>query len=104
MRRSKPKASTEPASKAQDIPGIDEEVVRAISGITAEDARAAIEYPGAAAEIERLYGAEKTSVRVGDPAPDFFLPRLTGPDVGERVTLSDNFGTRPVALVFGSYT
>lgn len=40
--------------------------------------------------------------RVGDPAPDFELPRADDPE--QRVRLSSFVGTRPVALVFGSYT
>jgi peroxiredoxin len=47
---------------------------------------------------------EATSVQAGDPAPDFALPRLGGPNAGELVTLSSHFGKRPVALIFGSYT
>ena len=44
-------------------------------------------------------------VKVGAPAPNFSLPWLSpAPDGSERVTLSDHFGKRPVALVFGSYT
>jgi len=38
---------------------------------------------------------------VGDPAPDFTLPRMAG---GGTVTLSTFRGKRPVLLVFGSYT
>jgi len=37
----------------------------------------------------------------GVAAPDF---TLAPPDGGEPVTLSDFVGTRPVALIFGSYT
>jgi hypothetical protein len=45
-------------------------------------------------------------VAVGDPAPIFRLPRLdpTRRATGEIVDLSDHFGRRPVALIFGSYT
>jgi hypothetical protein len=39
--------------------------------------------------------------RVGDMAPDFDLPTV---DHKTRVTLSSFRGTRPVVLVFGSYT
>ena len=41
------------------------------------------------------------ALRVGDPAPDFDLFRQ---DKSARVKLSENFGVRPVVLVFGSYT
>ena len=99
-----PKALAEAARKVPKIPGVTEEDVRKIPGITEEDMREAMEYPGAAAEVERLLAAEMTSVQEGDPAPDFRLRRLTGAEVGERVALSDHFGKRPVALVFGSYT
>ncbi len=37
----------------------------------------------------------------GDPAPDFELPTL---DHSSRVRLSSFRGSRPVVLVFGSYT
>ena len=45
--------------------------------------------------------ARAGALRVGDPAPDFDLPRQ---DKSGRVKLSDHFGERPVVLVFGSYT
>jgi hypothetical protein len=46
------------------------------------------------------------AVAVGDVAPAIRLPRL---DAGRRVTaetidLREHLGTRPVALIFGSYT
>jgi hypothetical protein len=46
------------------------------------------------------------AVAVGDTAPAVRLPRL---DAHRRVTaeivdLGDHLGTRPVALIFGSYT
>ncbi len=48
-------------------------------------------------------------LRVGDPAFDFELPRLDAGDgvlreTGQMVRLSSFSGSRPVALVFGSYT
>jgi hypothetical protein len=48
-------------------------------------------------------------LREGDPAADFTLPRLAtaepaGDPADQAMTLSDHFGIRPVALVFGSYT
>ena len=42
------------------------------------------------------------ALRVGDPAPDFDLPRQDRS--AGRVKLSEHFGERPVVLVFGSYT
>jgi len=38
---------------------------------------------------------------VGDPAPDFTLPSL---DKKSEVTLASLRGSKPVVLVFGSYT
>jgi len=40
-------------------------------------------------------------LQVGDPAPDFTLPTI---DHKAQVTLSAFTGTKPVVLVFGSYT
>src|SRR5438270_8851129 len=40
-------------------------------------------------------------LRVGDAAPDFSLPSLHG---DAAVTLSKEYASRPVVLVFGSYT
>lgn len=40
-------------------------------------------------------------LRVGDAAPDFTLPLL---DHSSSVTISSLRGTKPVVLVFGSYT
>jgi hypothetical protein len=45
--------------------------------------------------------ARAGSVHVGDTAPDFTLPRL---DHTGTVTLSAFRGSKPVVLVFGSYT
>jgi hypothetical protein len=45
--------------------------------------------------------ARQGHVHVGDAAPDFTLPLL---DHSSQVTLSSFRGTRPVVLVFGSYT
>ncbi len=43
----------------------------------------------------------KTTIKTGDPAPDFVLPTLKGK---ETVRLSDFQGKKPVVLIFGSYT
>ncbi len=66
-------------------------------------------HPKAAAVLKEVAEAEKVSIRAGDPAPDFTLPRLMVPNHAaststERVTLSEHYGDRPVALIFGSYT
>ncbi len=61
-------------------------------------------HPKAAEQVAAAMALEVTSVQTGDPAPDFALPRLGGPNAGELVTLSSHFGKRPVALIFGSYT
>jgi hypothetical protein len=45
--------------------------------------------------------ARAGSLKAGDEAPDFQLPTL---DHRETVRLSSFRGSRPVALVFGSYT
>jgi len=45
--------------------------------------------------------AREGQLRTGDPAPDFRLPTI---DHTNFVTLSSLRGTRPVVLVFGSYT
>jgi hypothetical protein len=68
-----------------------------------------IRHPRAAEVMSSLFAQEGPSaIQRGEPAPDFELPRLGGPDAGQRVRLSDHFapgdGGRPVALVFGSYT
>ena len=57
----------------------------------------------AAKEIEALQRREGSSVQVGQKAPDFRLAHLAA-DAGEPIQLSERFGSRPVALVFGSYT
>jgi len=45
--------------------------------------------------------ARKGSLNVGDAAPDFSLPKL---DRSGAVQLSAELRTRPVVLIFGSYT
>ena len=86
------------ASQLPDLPGMDRERLE-------RD----LAHPKAAASMARLFSLEKAStLRSGDPAPDFELPRLGGSRAGEPVRLSDHFrsggAARPVALVFGSYT
>ena len=45
--------------------------------------------------------ARRGNLAEGDPAPDFTLKMHDGP---QEVTLSSYRGSRPVVLVFGSYT
>lgn len=45
--------------------------------------------------------ARAGSLHVGDPAPDFELPTL---DHKRTVRLSSEYASKPVVLVFGSYT
>jgi hypothetical protein len=45
--------------------------------------------------------ARAGSLKVGDAAPDFELPAL---DHGRTVRLSSEYRSKPVVLIFGSYT
>ena len=71
-----------------------------------DDLADAVAHPEAPAVIAELMEREKQSVSQGEPAPDFKLPWLpgSGQGSGSGLTLSDHFGDRPVALIFGSYT
>ena len=51
--------------------------------------------------MQFIAARETKAPAVGDEAPDFDLPLLGSP---ARVRLSSFRGTRPVALIFGSYT
>jgi hypothetical protein len=51
--------------------------------------------------VETVIAQDETGPKVGEPAPDFCLKRLTAK---EWVRLSSFQGKQPVALVFGSYT
>ncbi|MBC8293164.1 MAG: hypothetical protein H8E45_08375 [Proteobacteria bacterium] len=64
---------------------------------------AAMENPLSAQHLTESMAAEPGSLQAGQAATDFTLARLNDKD-GPAVTLSDHFGKRPVALVFGSYT
>lgn len=83
-----------------------DEAAGRLAGLTVKALAEAISHPKAPAMIAEIMAAETSSVAVGEPAPDFSLPWLPGS--GERdapaLRLSDHFGKRPVALVFGSYT
>jgi hypothetical protein len=77
-----------------------------LAGLSVASLSEALSHPKAADVIAESLAAEAGSVKQGEPAPDFSLPWLSGPSAGEgsAFTLSDRFGKRPVALVFGSYT
>ena len=76
-----------------------------MDGLALDDLKAAMSHPEAAKVIAESMPIEAASVQQGQAAPDFTLNYLpgSGPD-GESVTLSSHFGSRPVALIFGSYT
>jgi hypothetical protein len=77
-----------------------------LAGLTVENLKDAMSHPRAPEMVARIMETEQHSVKEGEPAPDFTLPWLPGPNAGKgaSLTLSDHFGRRPVALVFGSYT
>ena len=78
-----------------------------LAGITVDDLMDAMSHPKAAAVIARAMEIEAQSVQQGAAAPDFTLPWLPGSapaGAAASMTLSAQFGKRPVALVFGSYT
>ncbi len=76
-----------------------------MQGLSHDDLKQAMSHPKAADSVAELLSYDATAVKLGDPAPDFSLPYLPGSGrEGARVTLSDHFGSRPVALIFGSYT
>ncbi len=76
-----------------------------MQGLSHDDLKQAMSHPKAADSVADLLSYDATAVKLGDPAPDFSLPYLPGSGrEGARVTLSDHFGSRPVALIFGSYT
>ncbi len=76
-----------------------------MQGLSHDRLKQAMSHPKAADSVAELLSYDATAVKLGDPAPDFSLPYLPGSGrEGARVTLSDHFGSRPVALIFGSYT
>ncbi len=76
-----------------------------MQGLSHDDLKQAMSHPKAAETVAELLSYDATAVKLGEPAPDFSLPYLPGSGrEGARVTLSDHFGSRPVALIFGSYT
>jgi hypothetical protein len=89
----------------QMLAGLEQGKVQ-MEGLELEDLRRVMEHPGARKFIAEWMPHEASSVKPGESAPDFTLPYLPGQgrEPGETATLSDHFGNRPVALVFGSYT
>jgi hypothetical protein len=77
-----------------------------LAGLTVADLEDAMSHPKAAAVIAETFAAEQGSVRQGEDAPDFTLPWLPASEKPgtDALSLSSHFGTRPVALIFGSYT
>ena len=77
-----------------------------LNGLTMNDLQDAMSHPKAAGVVANLVQREAPSVQQGHPAPNFTLPWLSNHagKEGETMTLSDHFGKRPVALIFGSYT
>jgi hypothetical protein len=77
-----------------------------LAGLSVDELAEAVSHPKAAEMIAELMEAEAASVQEGDPAPDFTLPWLpeSGEGLGPEMALSDHFGKRSVALIFGSYT
>ena len=77
-----------------------------LAGLALDDLADAMSHPKASAVVTEMMGIEASSVKPDQPAPDFTLPWLPGSEGGETatLTLSEHFGKRPVALVFGSYT
>jgi predicted RNase H-like nuclease len=51
--------------------------------------------------VEAVIARDETGPKVGEPAPDFCLKRLSSE---AQVRLSSFQGQQPVAMVFGSYT
>ena len=77
-----------------------------LAGLTVDDLAEAMSHPKAPGVVQKLMGREPGSVQQGERAPDFTLPWLPGSAGSDSasMTLSDHFGNRPVALIFGSYT
>jgi len=75
-----------------------------LDGLSLDDLRDAASHPKAAESIAELMRLEAVSVQQGEAAPDFCLPYLGADHTGQSQRLSEHFGDRPVALIFGSYT
>ena len=77
-----------------------------LTGMAVDDLAEAIAHPKVAATIDAIFAIEPTSVQRGEPAPEIELPWLGArhADQPERFSLAAHRGSRPVALIFGSYT
>jgi hypothetical protein len=77
-----------------------------MEGLDLERLRDAMHRPNALETLAELMSSGPGRANPGDPAPDFELPYLSGQggQEGETAQLSRHFGSRPVALIFGSYT
>ena len=76
-----------------------------MDGLSLDDLRDAMSHPAAAAFLADWMPHEASSVKQGEPAPNFTLPYLPGhAKEGDTMTLSSHSGDRPVALIFGRYT
>jgi hypothetical protein len=96
---------TDNATQAMIEAMLEQLVGEDMQGLSLDGLRDAMRAPGAAETVAALMPLEATSVKPGEPAPDFTLPYLPGQDqTGGSMTLSNHFGKRPVALIFGSYT
>ena len=100
---------SEQATKAMIAGMLDDLEGEDMQGLSLDDLKTVMGHPKAAEVVAELMPLEATSVKVGEAAPDFTLPYLPqslpgGAPEGATATLSDHFGSRPVALIFGSYT
>ena len=75
-------------------------------GLEMDDLADAISHPKAAAKIEEFFALESTSVQQGEAAPAIDLPWLGARPSGqpESFSLAAHRHSKPVALIFGSYT
>jgi hypothetical protein len=78
-----------------------------MEGLDLDAIKRAMSAPGAAETIQAIQAMGADShAGVGEDAPQFTLPYLPGHggSEGDVVCLSERFASRPVALIFGSYT
>ncbi len=77
-----------------------------MEGLSLERLRDAMHRPHALETMAEMMKSGPGNANPGNPAPDFDLPYLPGQPGFEdkRARLSDHAGSRPVALIFGSYT
>ena len=74
------------------------------TAIDADEMLEVMNHPKAADTIHEIMTQEDGSAQQGDDAPDFTLKPLKDFEGAAPVRLSEHFGKRPVALIFGSYT